>query len=108
MRDVAVISFAQTPARRAVRELNEVEMLMPAIHTALEQVDMTIDDIGFTCSGSIRSARVVKPTRSANSTVTMRRSSGWASATEWPHAGQNRASAGMSEPHEVQRISSAA
>jgi acetyl-CoA acetyltransferase len=52
MRDVAVISFAQTPARRAVRELNEVEMLMPAIHTALEQVDMTIDDIGFTCSGS--------------------------------------------------------
>src|SRR6478672_7934996 len=52
MRDIAVISFAQTPARRAVRELNEVEMLMPAIHTALEQVDMTIDDIGFTCSGS--------------------------------------------------------
>src|SRR4051812_13853187 len=52
MRDIAVISFAQTPARRAVREVNEVEMLMPAIHTALSQVDMTIDDIGFTCSGS--------------------------------------------------------
>jgi acetyl-CoA acetyltransferase len=52
MRDIAVISFAQTPARRSVRELNEVEMLMPAIHTALSQVDMTIDDIGFTCSGS--------------------------------------------------------
>src|SRR3954451_21752945 len=52
MRDIAVISFAQTPARRAVREVNEVEMLMPAIHTALRQVDMTIDDIGFTCSGS--------------------------------------------------------
>ncbi|WP_421120636.1 thiolase domain-containing protein [Aquihabitans daechungensis] len=52
MRDIAVISFCQTPARRSVRELNEVEMLMPAIHGALEQVDMTIDDIGFTCSGS--------------------------------------------------------
>lgn len=52
MRDVAVISFAQTPMRRAVRDLNEVEMLMPAIHAALDQVDMTIDDIGFTCSGS--------------------------------------------------------
>ena len=52
MRDVAIISFAQTPARRSVPELNEVEMLMPAIHRALSQVDMTIDDIGFTCSGS--------------------------------------------------------
>ena len=52
MRDVAVVSFAQTPARRRVQEVNEVEMLMPAVHTALSQVDMTIDDIGFTCSGS--------------------------------------------------------
>lgn len=52
MRDIAIISFAQTPARRSVPELNEVEMLMPAIHDALKQVDMTIDDIGFTCSGS--------------------------------------------------------
>jgi acetyl-CoA acetyltransferase len=52
MRDVAIISFHQTPARRRVEDLNEVEMLMPAIHGALKQVDMTIDDIGFTCSGS--------------------------------------------------------
>ncbi len=52
MRDIAIISFAQTPSRRSVPELNEVEMLMPAIHGALSQVDMTIDDIGFTCSGS--------------------------------------------------------
>lgn len=52
MRDIAVISFAQTPARRSVPELNEVEMLMPAVHGALEAVDMTIDDVGFTCSGS--------------------------------------------------------
>ena len=52
MRDVAIISFAQTPMRRRVEDLNEVEMLMPAVHDALRQVDMTIDDIGFTCSGS--------------------------------------------------------
>ncbi len=52
MRDIAVIAFAQTPARRRVPEVNEVEMLMPAVHGALGQVDMTIDDIGFTCSGS--------------------------------------------------------
>lgn len=52
MRDIAVISFAQTPMRRSVRDLNEVEMLMPAIHDALGAADMTIDDIGFTCSGS--------------------------------------------------------
>jgi len=52
MRDIAVISFFQTPARRRVQEVNEVEMLMPAVHGALDQVDMTIDDIGFTCSGS--------------------------------------------------------
>ncbi len=52
MRDIAIISFAQTPAVRRIPEVNEVEMLMPAIHGALSQVDMTIDDIGFTCSGS--------------------------------------------------------
>lgn len=52
MRDIAVISFDQTPAKRSVPEVNEVEMLMPAIHGALDRVDMTIDDIGFTCSGS--------------------------------------------------------
>ena len=52
MRDIAVISFAQTPARRRVPEVNEVEMLMPAVGQALSQVDMTIDDIGFVCSGS--------------------------------------------------------
>src|SRR3954468_10129268 len=52
MRDIAIISFCQTPASRRVRDLNEVEMLMPAVHGALDQVDMTIDDIGFTCSGS--------------------------------------------------------
>ncbi len=52
MRDVGIISFAQTPAKRRVPEVNEVEMLMPAVRGALDDVDMTIDDIGFTCSGS--------------------------------------------------------
>src|SRR6478735_2164399 len=52
MRDVAVISFAQTKHERRVTDLNEVEMLMPATQQVLKQVDMTIDDIGFTCSGS--------------------------------------------------------
>ena len=36
----------------------------------------------------------MKPTRSANSTVTMRRSSPCADATAWPHDGQNRAPRG--------------
>lgn len=52
MREVAIIGFDQTPMRREVPEFNEVEMLMPAVHGALRQVDMTIDDIGFVCSGS--------------------------------------------------------
>ncbi len=52
MRDVAVISTAQTPAVRRLDAKNEVEMLMPAIGAVLGAVDMTIDDIGFTCSGS--------------------------------------------------------
>jgi acetyl-CoA acetyltransferase len=52
MRDVAVISFAQSDHRRAVDDRNEVEMLMPIVGEVLGNVDMTIDDIGFTCSGS--------------------------------------------------------
>lgn len=52
MRDVAIISFAQSDHRRSVEDRNEVEMLMPVIGEVLGNVDMTIDDIGFTCSGS--------------------------------------------------------
>jgi acetyl-CoA acetyltransferase len=52
MRDVAVISFAQSDHQRSVDDLNEVEMLMPVIGEVLGNVGMTIDDIGFTCSGS--------------------------------------------------------
>ena len=57
MRDIAVISFAQTPSRRSVTDKNEVEMLMPATQQVLNQVDMTIDDTGFTCSGSSSAQR---------------------------------------------------
>lgn len=52
MRDVAVVSFAQSKHTRAVEDLNEVEMLMPVTRAALDQVDLEISDIGFTCSGS--------------------------------------------------------
>ena len=45
MRDVAVISFAQSDHKRAVDDRNEVEMLMPVIGEVLGNVDMTIDDI---------------------------------------------------------------
>jgi acetyl-CoA acetyltransferase len=52
MRDVGIVSFAQSQHARRVDELNEVEMLMPVTRQVLDQVGMTIDDIGFTCSGS--------------------------------------------------------
>ena len=52
MRDVAIISFAQTQHQRRVDDLNEVEMLMPVTAEALRRANMTKDDIGFTCSGS--------------------------------------------------------
>ena len=44
----------------------------------------------LTCSGSTDSENAVKPTRSAISTVTRRRSSG-ATTSRWPHSGQKRA-----------------
>ncbi|MEZ5239843.1 MAG: thiolase domain-containing protein [Microthrixaceae bacterium] len=52
MRDVAIVSVAQSDHRRAVPELNEVEMVQPIIQKALEQVGAEVSDIDFTCSGS--------------------------------------------------------
>lgn len=52
MRDVAIVSVAQTDHRRAVPELNEVEMVQPIIQRALEQIGAKISEIDFTCSGS--------------------------------------------------------
>ncbi|MDJ0868246.1 MAG: thiolase domain-containing protein [Myxococcota bacterium] len=51
MRDVAVVSFAQAPnARRELR--NEVEILMPVVHEAVERSGIPRTEIDFTCSGS--------------------------------------------------------
>jgi acetyl-CoA acetyltransferase len=52
MRDVAVVSVAQSDHRRAATELNEVEMIQPVIRAAMDQVGVGIADIDFTCSGS--------------------------------------------------------
>ncbi len=52
MREVAIVSVAQTDHRRAVPELNEVEMVQPVIQSALEAVGARISEIDFTCSGS--------------------------------------------------------
>lgn len=52
MRDVAVVSFAQSNAVRRDDERNEVEILMPVVKEVLESVGLTKDDIGFTCSGT--------------------------------------------------------
>jgi acetyl-CoA acetyltransferase len=50
MREVAVVSFAQTNARRV--ELDETEMLLPVITEAVKRSGIARSDIGFTCSGS--------------------------------------------------------
>ncbi len=52
MRDVAVISFAQTKHARRVTSSNEVEMLMPVVRGVLDDVGIGMDRVGFTCSGS--------------------------------------------------------
>lgn len=52
MREVAVVSFAQTPYVRRERGKSEVEMLMPVIAQAIERSGIPKAEIGFTCSGS--------------------------------------------------------
>ncbi len=52
MRDVAVVSFAQSPTVRSEDHRNEVEMLMPVVHEAIERSGIGRKEIGFTCSGS--------------------------------------------------------
>jgi acetyl-CoA acetyltransferase len=51
LRDVAVISFAQSAARREETR-NEVEILMPVVQAAVEASGIPRREIGFTCSGS--------------------------------------------------------
>ncbi|MCM2417988.1 thiolase domain-containing protein [Streptomyces sp. RKAG293] len=52
MRDVAIVAFAQSKHARSTAEVSEVELLMPVLHEALDQVELKASDIGFTCSGS--------------------------------------------------------
>ena len=52
MREVAVVSFAQTPYVRRERSRSEVEMLLPVIGQAIERSGIPKAEIGFTCSGS--------------------------------------------------------
>ena len=52
MRDVAVVSSAQTRHERRVDDRNEVEMLMPVLEEVKGAVGLTQQEIDFTCSGS--------------------------------------------------------
>ena len=52
MRDVAILSYAQTPYVRSRPEHNEVEMLMPVLAEAIAGSGLSRDRIDFTCSGS--------------------------------------------------------
>ncbi len=52
MRDVAVVSFAQSPYVRNDTQRNEVEILMPVISDAIERSGIPRKEIGFTVSGS--------------------------------------------------------
>ena len=51
MRDVAVIAFACSTAARET-ERSEVEILAPVVREALDQSGLSVQDMGFVCSGS--------------------------------------------------------
>ena len=50
-RDVAIVSFAQTPSTYGVTE-TESQLLFPVVAEAIERSGIPRKDIGFTCSGS--------------------------------------------------------
>jgi acetyl-CoA acetyltransferase len=52
MREVAIVSFAQSPSRRRETQRNEVEILMPVVREALAGSGIPKREIDFTCSGS--------------------------------------------------------
>lgn len=52
MRDVAIVSYAQTRYVASQKEANEVEMLIPVLAEAVEKSGIPRKEIGFTCSGS--------------------------------------------------------
>jgi acetyl-CoA acetyltransferase len=52
MRNVAVLSWSQTPYKRRETERSEVQMVMDVTRDAIAQSGIAKQDIGFTCSGS--------------------------------------------------------
>ena len=52
MRDVGIVSFAQSAVARDDRH-NETEMLVPTIQAAIKQSGIAKNDLGFVCSGSL-------------------------------------------------------
>lgn len=52
MRDIAIVSFAQTPPVRDAGAQNDIELVMDVTRRAMHHVDYTIDDVDFICSGS--------------------------------------------------------
>jgi acetyl-CoA acetyltransferase len=50
MRDVGIVSFAQSNAKAELR--NEVEILLPVVKEAVKQSGLARTEIDFTCSGS--------------------------------------------------------
>ncbi len=52
MRNVAIVSSAQTPYVRRERTRSEVEMVLSVVTEAVERSGIPKSDIGFTCSGS--------------------------------------------------------
>lgn len=53
MRDVAVVSFAQSPCVRDAGAHNEVELIMPVVREALAGAGLdSVQQVDFTCSGS--------------------------------------------------------
>jgi acetyl-CoA acetyltransferase len=52
VRDVAIISFAQSPNVRSQVAANEVEMLIPMVGEAIELSGLEKSEIGFWCHGS--------------------------------------------------------
>ncbi len=57
MRDVAVISFTQSPSVRREANLNEVELIVPVVTEAIERSGIDRKDIGFTVFGFLRLPR---------------------------------------------------
>ena len=51
MRDIAVVSYESAFVGDDARR-NEVEILMPVIEATFGKLDITVNDIGFTVSGS--------------------------------------------------------